>query len=1167
MSLQLILGSSGGGKSRKLYDEIVQKSIQYKEYNYIVVVPEQFTMQTQKDLVTLHPDHGIMNIDILSFLRLAYRIFEELNIEQKLVLEDTGKSMVIRKVIEEKKDELLLFQNNVYKQGFVNELKSLLSELYQYSIGPDELEQVIRQTDHKHLLQGKLKDMLVIYQGFKEFLSEKYITAEEILDVLCEVVEESNILKKSVICFDGFTGFTPSQYKLLHYLLRMCKKVIVTVTIDPNEDFTRMDEEFRLFHMSKKYIHQLYEVANEANVTIDTPIRVGVNEPYRFRNSKPLLSLEKNLFRYPYQSYKKEQDDIHIVVAPDGQGEVAYTVREILRLVREEGYRYKDIAVVTGDLQSFQGKIQKAYKKANIPCFIDLKKDITSNPLVKLIQGILEVIYRGFTYESVFRLLKNGLLPLDQDGLDQLENYVIALGIRGFKKWDQEWTKIYPTKGELNLDIINGMRQQVVDLLRPLWETFQNGNGTVLQYSKAIYEFFVKHQIQLKLQQCRVQFEQQDELLLAKEYKQVYGIVMELFDKLVELLGDDVMTIREYRDLLNSGFEEAKVGLIPPGIDQIVVGDIERTRLKDIKALFFIGVNDGIVPKNNNQGGIISDLERETLAQLNIEIAPTKRQNSFIEQFYLYLNLTKPNQKLYVTYSKVGNNGKSLRASYLIGKLEQLFPKIVIQDLEQIRYDSLEDIVAADKGFEYLVKGLRTHSIEEESMEWKELFSWYCRQKRYESLLDKTIAGACYQHEETGLSRAISKALYGDQLTNSVTRLERYAACAYAHFLSYGLDLQRRKEYEISIPDIGTIFHNAMELFSKKLYASQYSWSDIPEQVQEDLVDECVMEASVSFNNTILLSSKRNEYMIRRVKRITKRTVWALCEHVRQGEFVPSGFELQFKQLEQLSAVQVSLDDQQQMMLQGRIDRVDTYEDEEAVYVRVIDYKSGSTTLDLTKLCYGLQLQLVVYLSAAMELEEKKHPEKLVIPAGIFYYNIEDPIVEKQLDEIATKEEEHSSEWKERIEESILKELKMNGLVNSKEQVIQAMDREFVGEEGRLKGSVHSNVIPVETTKDGAIGKRSSAATNDDFINLRSFVSEKMKEFGNGIVAGDTTLNPYQLGDKTACEYCDFKGVCGFDPKLPGNNYRKLQKLSSEEAWEEIRCLIMDQKQGGEEDE
>lgn len=1180
MSLQLILGSSGSGKSYQLYKEVIKKSMENEDTNYIVIVPEQFTMQTQKDLVSLHPNKGIMNIDILSFLRLAYRVFDEVGTKEKLVLEDTGKTMILRKVVEQKKKDLILFGNNVKKQGFIGELKSLISEIFQYSITGEQLEEMIEFSNSKPMLQTKLKDVLTVYQGFKEFLSEKYITAEEILDVLVEVIDQSDIIKNSVLCFDGFTGFTPSQYKLLGHLMRQAKGVLITVTIDKREDISHLDEDFKLFHMSKKTILKLMEIAKEEQVPVEKPIygedlsKVSGNIPYRFKESKALASLERNLFRYPYRSFDEEQEDISIHLAKDPTKEVQFVAREILRLIREESYRYKDIAVVTGDIENYGRIVEREFYQSQIPCFIDNKKNILDNPFVEIIMSVLEVITKDFSYESIFRYLRCGLVDLTKEEIDILENYVIALGIRGYKKWNSQWERSYKTKSEIDFEGLNESRGKVIGPFENLRAVLKDKNSNVEDYTRALYEFIVQLKVSSKLNRYKESFEENHMPLKAKEYKQIYGIVMELFDKLVDLLGDEILTVKEYGDILKSGLEEARVGLIPPGIDQIVVGDIERTRLKDIKALFFIGVNEGIVPKNNGAGGIISDIERELLAEHKVELAPTKRQSAYTDQFYLYLNLTKPQSRLYISYSKVSSEGKSLRSSYLIGKLEKLFPKISVVDEEEEIVD-INHILSSDGGLNYLISGLREYKYQDMTDEWKELFSWYFGKEDFKEDLIHYIQGAFFINEENGISKAVANVLYGSELSNSVTRLEKYAACAFAHFINYGLELMERQEFKLAVPDLGNIFHNAIEMFSMKLSKSNYSWHTIPDDVRDNLVTECVEEAAKEYGNAILKSSKRNEYMIERVERITKRTIWALCEHVKQGEFEPTGFELKFSYLDNLDSVNIHLSDTEHMRLQGRIDRLDTYEDEDNVYVKIIDYKSGNTAFDILSLYYGLQLQLVVYMNASLELEEKKHPEKQVIPAGIFYYNIDDPMVEKVLgsgeesnididestlspeEKLRLEEEKIQRELKRKeiIQKNILKELRMNGIANADMEIVKLMDKKFGNDAGQINGSVKSDIIPVETNKDGYPTKRSNIATKRQFSTMANYVNKKIEQLGSEILEGSTKINPYKLGDKKACDYCSYSGICGFDLKLPGNNYRNLRKLAKDDVWDKLQEL------------
>lgn len=1158
MSLQLILGSSGSGKSYTLYHKIIEKSEINRTIDYVVIVPEQFTMQTQKDLVEMHPRKGILNIDILSFMRLAYRVFSELGGEERPILEDTGKSMLVRKVMQQKKEQLVLFRPNIKKQGYISEVKSLLSEFLQYSIREDKLEKMIKDTERKPLLQKKLEDMQVICQGFHELIEEKYITTEEILDVLADVIEQSKWLRKCVFCFDGFTGFTPAQYKVLTKLMGIAKKVIVTVTVDVRENYHVIDEPFHLFHLSKKTISKLYQIADKEQIKIEN--EVVLQGTKRFVASGELEALEKNLFRYPFQIYEKKTKDISIYVASTAQKEIDFTVTEISRLMREEGYRYRDIAVVTGNMDIYGRLAEEAYEKAKFSYFLDHKKSILGNPIVEMLRAVLEILEKDFDYESVFRYLRSGLTSIETEHVDVLENYVLAFGIRGWKKWNQTWERTYTKEIEISLVLINEIREQFIEPFFRLKEAVKGKQHTVLEYCIAVHDFMVSMKLYEKLKQFEQKFEETNQKVLAKEYNRIYEIVLEILDRLTEVLGEEKMSLKEYGEILDTGFQEAKVRLIPPGIDQIVVGDIERTRLKDIKALFFLGVNDGMIPKALGNGGIISDLEREALAQMEIELAPTVREKAYTEQFYLYLNLTKPKKHLYLTYHKMSEDGKPAAASYLIGKMKKLFPGILMVEEEEKRHSVyqkeeekknsskekieekmlqafLDEILGADKGKAYILEGIREYAYEDMADWWKELYQYYLNHIE-DSRLQQWIDGAVYSNKESGISKEVANALYGKELMNSVTRVERYAACAFAHFLTYGLRLQERKRYEISVPDLGNLFHQVIELFSKKMQKSGMNFRTIEDEKRENLVEECLKQIITKYEDSIFLSNKRNEYLLKRIERMTKRTVWALCEHMKAGKFEAAAYEIQFDHLDALESTRIQLSEEEILSLQGRIDRLDKAEDEQGIYVKIIDYKSGKTKLELEDLYYGLQMQLVVYLDAALEIErnKKENQGKEIIPAGIFYYNIDDPLLEEAK--------------QENSDEELLRALKMNGLINGNKKIVQMLDMHFGSNPEYLENSIKSDVIPVETTKEGEFHKRSSIIQESGFQRLISHVRKQIERCGKEILNGNTAIEPYRLEKKTGCDYCPYSGVCAFEQRLPGSQYRTFKKLSKEDVWQ-----------------
>lgn len=1107
MALQFVFGNSGTGKSHYLYQRIVKDSIEHPQKNYLVIVPDQFTMQTQKDLVMAHPKKGIMNIDVLSFGRLAHRIFEEVGGNDRTILDDTGKSLVLRKIAGDYEDELKVLRGNLKKYGYIGEMKSLISEFSQYDVNQEDIERVAENAGKESSLYWKLRDISKVYQGFREYLEGNYITNEEMLDVLCQVVGQSEILKDSVIALDGFTGFTPVQEKLLRELLHICQDVIVTVTIDGKEDPYVLKHNYQLFAMSKQTVTSLVKIAKEERILIEDAIKLHGNPPYRFRENEAMAFLERNIFRYSQNVFPKEQESIHLHCGRNPKEEAAFVMSEIRRLVRTKGYRYREIAVIAGDVSAYADYIEKMADVYEIPVFMDHKRSVLLNSFVEYVRSLLAMIEQNFTYESVFRFLRTGFVPFQNEEIDELENYVIALGIRGYKKWSETWTRKYRGIETEDLERINIIRKQFVDKIAELTQILKKRRKTVEEITLALHAHFLQEEVQKQVKRYEEKFTERGELALAKEYAQIYRIVIEIFDKFMELLGGEFLGLKEYCELLDAGFEEAKVGVIPPGIDEVMVGDIERTRLKDIKVLFFIGANDCYIPGTMSGKGLLTEQDRNAFEAGKVTLAPNGKERMYIQKFYLYLDLTKPTDQLYISFSKVGNSGKSLRPSYLLQELRKLYPTLQVKEEEKKKICEME--LTKKSAVKQIIAGIRDHRTPL-SEEWMELYSAYRKDPNWGEIMERLVESGFYRRPEDTLSKKIAEELYGEEIKGSVTRLERFAACAFAHFLSYGLRLKERKEFKFEAIDLGTVFHSAIEIFSRKLVKSGYTWTNLPEEMADQLIEESVEMSVADYGNTVLQSSARNEYVITRIKRLMRRTVWALSKQLEKGDFIPSGYELSFGN--------------------GKIDRVDVYETAEKVYVKVIDYKTGAKNFSLSALYYGLQLQLAVYMNAAVELERRRQPWKKVVPAGIFYYKMKDPIVAKVEEEA--------------LENAILSELRLDGLVNAEKEVIDHLDREFSG---------NSLVIPVGKNKDSSLSKASKALPEEDFETISSYVKKTISELEEKMRTGEIQVSPYEMGTINGCEYCEYRGICGFDEEIEGCSYRKLGKLSDEEVLEQMR--------------
>ncbi len=1116
MSLQFVMGPSGSGKSHYLYQKVTEESLKYPEKSYLVLVPDQFTMQTQKDLVMASPRKGILNVDVLSFSRLAHRVFEETGESQRIILNDVGKSFVLRKIAGDYEPQLQVLKGNLKKTGFISEIKSVISEFTQYDIQKETLEYMIESMGAETNLSYKLRDLSIIYQGFQKYLQGKYITGEEMLDILCEAVPRSKILKDSIVVLDGFTGFTPVQNKLLKRLLLVCEKVVVTVTIDPE------NKKPMLFDLSRNMIDSLVKTARECKAEIEEPIELSGKPVYRFRENEALGFLESHLFRYSRETFEKEQDRIQIFHAKNPKEEMEFVAQNVRRLIRREGLRYRDIAVIASDMNVYANHAEKVFDSYDIPVFMDHKRSILLNSFVEYLRSLLAMAEQNFTYERVFRYLRTDLTGFTEEEVDLLENYCVAMGIRGYKKWQEKWIRRQKNQEESDLALINEIRERFVSNIEGVMAVLKSRSKTVEDITRALHEFLLENKIQQKVHGYEVMFGENKELALEKEYAQVYRIVMELFDQFVELLGEERISLKEYCEWLDAGLEEAKVGIIPPSLDQVVVGDIERTRIKDVKVLFFVGINDAYIPGKADKGGLLSEYDREKLKAEGITLAPGAKEKSFIQKFYLYLILTKPSGQVVLTYSRTSSDGNSLRQAYLIMDLLKMYPKMQVQKVEQ---PLLEQELTPKSGLSHLVEGLQKKS-EGLGSEWQELYTWYKKNPEWSRATRQIVEAAFYEKPSAALTEKTAEKLYGSLLANSVSRLEKFSACAYAHFLAYGLRLQEREVYQFRAVDLGNLFHGAMERFSTKLKRAGYTWTKLPEEERELFIRESVEECIVDYGNSILYSTARNEYMIGRLTRLMKRTIWALTKQLEKGDFEPAGFEVSYH-----SGV-IPLEHQHAMHIYGKIDRIDICETDDDVYVKVVDYKTGSKTFSLDEFYHGLQMQLIVYMNAAMELERQRHPEKEITPAGFLFYSVEDPVIAKQPDE-------------ERRETQLLKKLKPDGIVNGDSGVIRHLD--FSLSQGI------SEVIPVGKNKDGSLSKTSKVLSKEDMQLLSAFAEKKMREIGNAIMEGEVDQNPYLIGDNTPCSYCKYKGICGFDEKLPGYEYRKLEKLQKEKALEKIR--------------
>lgn len=1103
MALQFILGASGTGKTNYLYEQVIRSAKEREKDIFYFIVPEQFTLQTQKELVEYHPDGGIFNIDVLSMARLAHKVFAELAKEQRKILKDTGKSMVVKKALNECRAELELFGSNAGQAGFTEEMKSLFSELLQYGVNAEKLENLKEEQKENELLYKKLQDVTTVYRKFEELMGNRYMTSEGIYDALADCIEESSVLQDCEIVLEGFTGFTPSQDALLKKFMTGAKKVSVSLTWEK--------ENGELFSMSRKTMQKLKKLAQEVHCEVLPDIMMGTKD-LRHPEQSDLGFLRSHLFRYPVR--KKDEttgEEILLFAGQDAGAECRFAVTKIQELLQEKGYRYRDIAVIVSDMEQYGERMEKELRRASIPCFLDHKKTMSENTLAEYLKVLLQLTQNGLTTEGILSYVKNSLSGFEKEQVCSLENYCLALGIKGYQ-FEREWKRTYRTRTEISLEELNRIREQILEELQPLLEAFCGEEKTVAERTEVLFGFLREHKIEQKLKEREERFQEAGDWLRAREYAQAYAVVLDLFDQLAELLGEQIITPKEYRELVETGLREAKVGLIPAGAEQILIGDMERTRLKEIKALFFLGVNEGKVPSAGEKQGILSEKDREKLSSETLELAPDDITRRNQEQFYLYLNLTKPSERLYLTYACLNEEGKAIRTSYLIGKIQAMFRGLSVRTSYMTK---AENLVQNDMGKTSFLNGLRAFAQEEAEEEFAELYRFYAETMEKEKL-NALIAAAIQEPKEEKLEEETARRLYGEQISGSVTRMELYSRCAFAHFLEHGLRLEERAEYEVSAPDIGNLYHDGLRRFGEALLAQGKKWQQLSAEERNELAGQCAREAVEAYSSDVFLSSARNRYLTEQMFRVLKKTVNVMAVQLEGSDFSPAALEQEF------------IHTDRSLKLRGVIDRVDVSEENGREYIKIVDYKSGNREFSMEELYYGLSMQLAVYMAAVL----RERP-KTAVPAGMFYYHLDDPFVDKAGD----------------IKEKVWKKLRVKGLVNKDTEVIRRLDHEFKTEAGGLAESVKSYRIPVETGKNGELKKSSKVAGQEQFEKITEFVYAKLQEETREILSGKAAVAPYKLKKKTGCDYCSYASVCGFDKKN-GDRYRILEPLSVDEVFE-----------------
>lgn len=1136
----MVYGRAGSGKSQFCYDEIRARLDEGNGKPLILIVPEQYTFQAERSLVKAVDTGGIMKVEVLSFRRMSYRVFNEVGGITYPHIHSAGKCMIIYRILDRMKDSFKVFSRSADRQGFVNSISSMITEFKRYNITPGDLNEACGRLTENELVKAKLSELVSIYTEFEEAIKERYRDSDDDLAQLSRKLEHTSMYDGAEVWIDGFSGFTPQEYDVVGKLLKKAERVTICLCADCSEEEAGSDCGGNdVFSPVRSAARRIVEIAREYGVKAEAPVYLEEKLLPRFKESSELCHLERNFFACPYSVYRGKTHDISLFSSANMYSEIEETARDIVRLCREKGLRYRDIGVFVRNLEAYGRLLEAIFKEYEIPVFIDRKVDITNHPLVRLILSMLDIFAENWSYESVFRYLKTGLTGIDRSSIDQLENYVLACGIRG-NRWtsDGEWSmipEIIPDDGDSGnqrelLEEINRIRLEVT---RPLLQFREKTKGRrkASEICSSLYEFLCEIGVPERIEGFIDLFRSSGKLNLASEYSQVWNIVMEVFDQAVEVMGEETLGLDRFSCILAIGLGEYKAGLIPASLDQVLAGSIERSRSHEVKALYILGVNDGVFPSAAMEEGILSDADRERLKDAGIELASDTRTRAFEEQYLVYRALTTAGRYLRLSWPAADHEGRAMRPSIIISRIKRIFPEIT-QGSDIVKNDSdsreMELLTGREPAFRHMIDAIRQKADGKDVKPlWHDVYRWFLAREDWYDRCRRLRSAFLYRNVPEPVSREKIAELYGSPVQSSVSRLEKYTACPFAYFVQYGLGAKERKVYRLSPPDVGTFMHAAIERFSLMVSEQGLSWSDFDREWCKSTVSAIVDDMLDKMRGSGLSASKRYTALALRLKRVITRAVWLIAEHMRRSGFIPVGYELGFGEGESFPPIVIELESGEKVHLTGRIDRVDALRTDEGTYLRIVDYKSGSKAFKLSDVFYGLQIQLITYLDAIWE-NGFASAEPPVLPGGVLYFRIEDPIVRG-----------NSKATAEEIERAIMRQLKMKGLLLADVKLIREMDRTIDGD---------SLIIPARINKGDLLG-RSSAASLDQFNALRAYVRSLIKSLCGEILKGSVSIKPYKKKGMTACKYCSFSVVCQFDTSLGHNTFKVLRDRDDEEVW------------------
>lgn len=1108
MGLRIIYGKPGSGKSQFCFSEIA-KLIDKKE-SIFIITPEQFSFTAERKLMETVNKNAVINAEVITLTRMAYRVLNDIGGEIKQSLSKCGKAMLVYSILNKYKKELEFL-------GKSNENIDLvirtITEFKKHGITINNLKDEMEKTQDAYL-KTKLSDMILLYENFENKIVDNYIDDTDLLTILVKHLDEVEFIKNSIIYIDEFAGFTHQEYEIIKGLIKYAKQVNITICVDNLNPAINPDTD--IYYSNKITLYKLIDLVNENNFKLEEP--VFLKDQYRFK-TKELKHLANNIYEIQSTKYEENVENIRLFLAKNPYSEIENIAKEIKKLVRDKKIRYKDISIITKNIDTYASLVRAIFKQYEIPVFIDEKRDLNQNIIIQYVLSILEILVKNFSSESVFSYVKLGFCEIDEDEIFKLENYCNKWGIKQ-NKWKKDFNIEAEDKSKKQeVERLNELRKQIIMPLIELKESIKK-EKTAINITKSLYEFIQNQKIEEKVISRISKLEEEKNIDLANEYKSSYQVLIEILDEIVLIFNEEKISLDNYSKILKIGLKNSGLGKIPGTQDQVTFGDVNRSRSHKVQNIFIIGLNDGSFPSINKDEGFFNDLDREELKQDGIELAKGTLEQLYEDNFNIYKAFTTAENQLYLSYVSTDSESKSLRPSILINKIKKMFPKLIEKsDVINKEYDLFNKEVTYEELIENIDKIRNGESIDKI---WYEIYNYYKSQNEWKEKLFEDLEGLRYSNLPNQIKKANIDKLYGNKLNTSVSQLERYRSCPFSYYLQYGLKLKEKEELKIQSFNTGSFMHETIDEFFEYVREEQILLTQIEEDKIKEIVSQIIDKNLNLSKNYIFTATAKYKVLVKRLKRIVSKALKYIIETLIYSDFDIEGTEIEFNKKGKYPPIVLELDNGKKVEITGKIDRIDTADSDDGKYLRIIDYKSSSKNIDLNEVYAGLQIQLLTYTDAICKAED-------IMPAGVFYFSLLEQMI--KADKKVSDEE---------IEDMIRKNFRMKGLILADVKIIKMNDNTL------KTGS--SKMVPAAITQSGTVNEKWTNGVNkEQFKILQDYIDKTIKDISKEILSGKIDLKPYNKKGKTPCEYCSYKSICGFNTKQNGNQYNYIDKKSKDD--------------------